>query len=311
MEKKTKIACVTGASGMVGSRIVAMLLKRKFLVRALSRQRRSGPPGVEYYRGDLENQADLDAFAAGAHCIFHCAAELQNEARMQAVNVTGSARLLSAVQSKSVEFICFISSAGVVGATEDKLIDELSSCSPRNCYEKSKYAAEQLFLSSQKGLRTIILRPTNIVADHRPGILSPITRPTFKNRLKLRLIGGELAHIVHADNVAAAAGHLMGTAPDKPACYFVSCDHMPASRLTDMDARYRQIASGIDGPRPRCSFSLPIGVPYLLRKMIGRGGNRGDIRYSSKKLLSTGFRFPVDITEAVRRLAAVSQDQAR
>ena len=75
MNKEKQIACVTGASGMVGSKIVQRLLAQGYIVRSLSRRKYSDDPDVELFLGGLEDQKVLDAFLRNAELLFHCAAE--------------------------------------------------------------------------------------------------------------------------------------------------------------------------------------------------------------------------------------------
>ncbi len=88
------IACVTGASGMVGLRIVDNLLQRGYAVRALTRRKDLTLSGVDMHYGDIRDESALKYFLKGANLLFHCAAELKDEARMWDVNVAGTEILL-------------------------------------------------------------------------------------------------------------------------------------------------------------------------------------------------------------------------
>ncbi len=58
----------------------------------------------------------------------------------------------------------------------------------------------------------------------------------------------------------------------------------------------------VDGVRPMPH--LPLIVPHILRRPWRGAGNYGNIRYSSEKLLSAGFRYHTGVEGAVRRIAA-------
>ena len=62
MDNSKTIACVTGASGMVGSKIVRRLVSHGYKVRALSRSEYSFDSNVELFRGGLEDEEVLKLF---------------------------------------------------------------------------------------------------------------------------------------------------------------------------------------------------------------------------------------------------------
>jgi uncharacterized protein YbjT (DUF2867 family) len=63
---------VTGATGHVGSELVAQLVERGERVRAMTRRPEAGgfPPGVEVVRGDFEDCASIDAALDGVARVF-------------------------------------------------------------------------------------------------------------------------------------------------------------------------------------------------------------------------------------------------
>ncbi len=307
-----RIACVTGASGMIGGKICERLVSQGYIVRALSRQKRITIPNVEVFNGDVEEEHGLKTFMQNARFFFHCAAELKDESKMWRVNVLATKRILELSESSGIKYFCYLSSAGVAGGADLKWVDELSPCSPRNMYEKSKWAAEQLAARGIKGCKMVILRPTNVVDEKRPGILSPARRSSWIDFCKLFLTGGECAHIVHAEDVAEAAVYFISHPPETPQCYIVSYDHEPLSTLSELWPLYNACRAGksIDNARP--TPHLPLFVPYVLRRIIRGAGNRGDVRYSSKKLMETGFVFNIGLKGTVSRIASASgQDTLR
>ena len=95
---QVKQACVTGASGFVGKRLVEQLMSEGFLVRVLTHNRkRSFPDGVEIFYTDLTSTTcNLKGFFSGCDVFFHCAGDIQNPMRMHALHVDGLKRLLKA-----------------------------------------------------------------------------------------------------------------------------------------------------------------------------------------------------------------------
>ena len=217
----------------------------------------------------------------------------------------GTEKLLHLVAHSGIEYLCHLSSAGVVGRTKSLLVDESSPCNPQNTYEKSKLASE-LLLSKRikKDCRVVILRPTNVIDDNEPGTLSLPMRSAWTDRLKVFLKGGECAHIVHAEDVAHAAIHLISPPIETPSCFFVSCDHEPLNTYAGLWSLYKAIqqSRSIEGISP--VIHLPIIIPHVLRRMSRGFGNYGNVRYSSEKLLSSGFRYRLGVEGAVRSIAA-------
>ena len=297
-----KIASVTGASGMIGRRIVQHLLEDGYRVRALDIRLDGVDPKVEPFQGDLGDEQILKPFLQDAHLVFHCAAELRNEARMWDVNVTATDKLVKLIEASDVEYFCYLSSAGVVGKTKVQWVDEETECNPQNTYERSKWAAEQLVAKSIEGCRTVILRPTNVVDAMRHGSLHLPLDGSLMERLKVFVKGGECAHIVHAENIAEAAIYFVSRPVKSPACFFVSCDHEPLNTYAGVWALYRALKAGQTADEVRPVPHLPWIVPYVLRRLWRGIGNRGDVRYSSKKLLSEGFQYPYDLETTVRSI---------
>jgi nucleoside-diphosphate-sugar epimerase len=297
-----KIASVTGASGMIGRRIVRRLLSDGYQVRALDIRLEFEDPKIEPFQGDIGDRQILKPFLQDADLVFHCAAELRDEARMWDVNVVATETLLSLIETSGVEYFCYLSSAGVVGRTNVQWVDEETECNPQNMYERSKWAAEQLVARNIEGCRIVILRPTNVVDAMRPGPLHLPLDGSFLERIKLFVKGGECSHIVHAENVAEAAMYFVSRPVESPACFFVSCDHEPLNTYAGVWALYQAFKDGQSGDDVRPALHLPWMVPYLLRRLWRGTGNRGDVRYSSKKLLSEGFQYPYDLEATVRSI---------
>ena len=299
-----QIVCVTGASGTIGSRIVHLLVKNGYKVRALSRKPDYCVPGVEHYLGGIEDEDVLEAFISGADAVFHCAAELNDEKRMWDVNVLGTERLLSIAKDSNIKYLCYLSSAGVVGRTNIKWVDEKIKCEPHNVYERSKWTAEQLVSKGIDGCQIVILRPTNVVDSEHPGAIDLLINGSWLSWFKVFLKGGECAHIVHAKDVAEAALYFISRPFKNPQCFFVSCDHEPLNTFAGIWALYKAFKKNrpLEGIRP--APHLPLIVPHILRRLWRGRSNRGDVRYSSEKLMSKGFKFPLDFKETVKQIVS-------
>jgi nucleoside-diphosphate-sugar epimerase len=309
MNNNRRVACVTGGSGIVGQRIVRRLIIDGYRVRVLSRHRYFDAADVELFTGSLDDVDSLREFVIGAHLLFHCAAELYDESKMWKVNVIGTERLLNVVKGSNIQYLCHLSSAGVVGQTDQKWVDEKTKCNPQNAYERSKWAAEELVLRGIERCRIVVLRPINVVDENRPGALSLPMTGSWLSRLKVFLKGGECAHIVHAEDVADAALFFVSHPIDRPQCFFVSCDNEPLNTFAGLWSLYKAIENdrAIDSVTP--VPHLPLLVPHILRKLWRGRSNRGDVRYTSNKLISEGFKFHLGVEGAVKRLISKNCDK--
>ena len=312
LNRHENVACVTGASGMIGSRIVQKLLREKYKVRILSRNRIISLPYVEFFEGGLEDENILMSFLDGAHLLFHCAAELKNETRMWEVNVLGTERLMKCSHKSGIKYFCHLSSVGVIGKTKCKWVKEETVCNPQNIYEMTKWEAEKLVLRGIEGCKVIVLRPTNVIDEKQQGVLAPVLNRSFLNRLGVFIKGGECAHIIHADDVASAALHFISFNFDSPQCFIVSTDHEPHNTYSELWNLYSITKKNSQQENIGLAVRLPLIVPHLVR-LLRRGKSvRGDTRYSSEKLVSTGFVFQLGIRGAMQKLssAKLSKDES-
>jgi nucleoside-diphosphate-sugar epimerase len=298
------VACVTGASGMVGGCIVEKLLELGYRVRVLTRQLYPGNQ-VRVFAGSLSDDILLDEFIKGADMVFHCAAELNDESKMRAVNVDGTGRIVELVAKHHVRYFCHLSSAGVVGRSVQRRVDEATLCQPQNIYEQTKLEAEKLAGRQIEGCNTIILRPTNVVDRSHLGELHLAVSGSLKSRVMTIVKGGECAHMVHATDVAAAALFFLDRPPSQiPRLFFVSRDDDPQNTVGALWSLYRAMKADRDAsvisPHPH----LPVCVPFILRRMVRRTGNCGNVRYSSERLISEGFRFSFGIKDIVANIIA-------
>lgn len=295
-------ACVTGATGMIGRRIVKRLQTLGYKIRVLTR-RSYTDDGVHVFNASFANEAKLDEFICGADFVFNCAAELSDESKMHAVNVLGTAKLTELVAKHHIKYYCHLSSAGVVGRTSQEIVDEDTPCQPQNLYETTKLEAEKFASCRIENCNTIILRPTNVVDHEHLGELSLPFDGSFKSRLKAFIKGGECAHIVHADDVADAALFFLNRPPSHtPRLFFVSLDEDPLNTVANLWSLYSEMKLGrkygTTAPLPH----IPVIATYVLRLLAGRPGNSGKVRYSSKRLTSEGFRYTYGVQKAVERI---------
>ena len=89
-------------------------------------------------------------------------------------------------------------------------------------------------------------------------------------------------------------------------CYIVSCDHEPLNTPSGLWALYNAFCTEKSLDKVRPFPHLPIIVPYILRRIFRGTGNMGNVSYSSKKIMETGFIFKLGLRGAVSRIVSES-----
>ena len=300
--ERKQVACVTGASGMIGRIITLKLLERGYHVKIFSRNDKTKITNAEVIIGDLRDEVSIGRFLADAQLLFHCAAELNDESQMWEVNEKGTELLIKLVGNLNLKYFCYLSSVGVTGRTSEKWVNEETVCNPGNSYEKSKWAGEQLVKKGIKGCKVVILRPTNVVDDANPGQLEVVSNASWKNRLKIFLKGAECAHVVHAEDVASAAVYFVLHKVKSPSCFIVSYDQDQCNTYSDLFSLSQALTADEFPSQNEKPKYLPLVFPHLMRKLTKGSSNCGDVRYSSAKLMTEGFCFDVGIINSLKRV---------
>ena len=293
------IAAVTGGSGMIGSSIVEMLLEEGWQVKILSRSNHQYPSkNVTVIQSDLNSLDGLKSLLEEVDAIFHCAAELKDEQKMLSTNVEGTRKLLDISAQTKASFFCLISSAGVVSSSDDMTITEKTNCNPKNTYEKTKYESELLVKNANLNMRVCILRPTNVVSSLRPGVLMLPILNGWKEKLKVKIKGQELAHIVYAKDVARVAMFCLNKKIIGVNVFFISIDDDKNNNILDIYKEY----IGLLNKKNRINLTLPVYVPFILRKLFRRGDLHGKVAFSNKKLKKYGFEFKYSVQDILREI---------
>ena len=96
------IVAITGGTGFIGKHLIARHVARGDQVRYLTRSKApQDVHGAIAHIGNLNSSIEeLRKFVSGADVLYHCAAELRNEAEMHNTNVVGTANLLAAANGE-------------------------------------------------------------------------------------------------------------------------------------------------------------------------------------------------------------------
>jgi len=324
--RELKTALVTGASGFLGSSLVAALCRRGVSVRALVRStsdlRRLSGLGAEIVRGDVCDLASLREAARGQQVVFHAAAKVPDwgpRREFFRVNLEGTRNVVAACQDAGVGRLVHVSSITVLGLPrEGGAVDEQSPYdpSPSDAYTASKIEAEKIVLAAngERSLSTVVVRPGAIWGPGDPTIAPRIAallrrrRAVYigraSNRLALSYVDNLVEGLRLAAEVPAAAGQVY---------HLTDGETVTAREVIDA------LAALVGTARPR--WSVPFFVIYLaaaameevarlLRRRspppLTRYGVRliaSDCRYDNRKAeRELGFRPAVSLQQGLAAL---------
>jgi nucleoside-diphosphate-sugar epimerase len=198
---------VTGPSGFIGKHLIESLLQDHPSIYAFSRK--AIPEGliggkVKTILGDITETIKLPP---DVRTIYHCAGVLYREDQMVKVNVDGTKNIAKAALKQGCRLI-HLSSAGVIGKYNSRVIDENLECNPQNLYEKTKYEAEKVIREFMKrGLDVRILRPTIVFGvkegGREDGFLQ-LLRSMASGKYRNIRSGKGIYNIVHVNEVVHA-----------------------------------------------------------------------------------------------------------
>lgn len=209
---KNSTILVTGATGLIGSLCIRVLLSLDFPVRvfALVRDRKKAEAvfgdRIGYLTGDVRTQADYDV---DPDYIIHCASVTKSKTMVDApvdtldISYTGTMSILRFAQKKNVKSLVYVSSMEAYGVTDEtqnpvteKELGYLDLTAARTSYSEGKRAAECLCSAffHQYGLPVKIAR---LALTMGPGI------PMSDNRVSMQFAKSA---VYHTDIVLHTAG---------------------------------------------------------------------------------------------------------
>ncbi len=174
---------ITGASGFIGSALIAGCIDRQWNVCVLQHTRRlaektASEQKFDVVEGDITQPASLEGLFKGVDILFHCAAALGAsvlpESDFFRINAGGTQNVLRAAKDARVPKILHFSSAGVLGSVKrDEVADEDYPLNPQNSYDRSKLEGEKIARRfADDGMDIVIIRPG--------WVYGPGDRRTFK-----------------------------------------------------------------------------------------------------------------------------------
>jgi nucleoside-diphosphate-sugar epimerase len=321
---KAESALVTGATGFIGRWLVKLLALNGTRVRAGIRNTRHARTidqvdGVEPVDIDILDRQSLGDAMEGIDVVYHFAALVDTRAPKDdlfRVNVEGTRKVWHCAAERGLKAALYCSSTAVYGllAQAHQPISEKILPRAIEPYGRSKLLGETVAseIADRCGLHTVIIRP---VAVFGPGEHSPfgsqLRQAVFS---KILLAGGfqnRRFSFVHVEDVAEAAMHLIHAHGSDGQAYNIAVDRP----ILFEEAFQSYLRALKQSRRPLIRVKLLAYLSKWVHKLPGLShmlsqydGHRSafkiwqpgfDMTYSSRKLLSTSFRFKWDRFEDV------------
>ena len=297
---------VTGASGFVGSAVVAALARDGYTVRAaVRRPHLSFPDGIEVVQHpDLAQTFDWQPLLQGVDQVVHLAGIAHTRgadaASYDRVNRLATARLAAAAALARVGHFVFVSSIRAQsGPAADHALTERDPPAPTEIYGRSKLAAEEAVRGS--GVPFTILRPVLIYGPGVKGNLALLARAAA-TRLPLPVKDfSNRRSLLGIDNFISALAFVLATPSTIGETYVVADPGIPP-RLSDVFVMLRQ-AQG------RRAFVLPMSPDYielplrLFRRTDVWHRIGGNLRVDAGKLVAAGWRPAHDTRDGLTAMA--------
>lgn len=214
-----KTAFVTGGTGFIGSRLIALLAARGVEVRALARSQAGMEKvkalGAAPVQGDVTEPGSMKEAMRGCDVVFHVASVyevgLRYKAQMEKVNVDGVRNVIETAWKAGVPKIVFTGTVGVFGDTRGRIVDETHEYKGKfsTVYERTKWAAHyQVVLPLIKqGAPVIIVMPSAVFGPNDHSTIKDLMTLHVRGRLPI-LPGKETTFsYVYVDDVAE--GHIL------------------------------------------------------------------------------------------------------
>ncbi|HKB60708.1 MAG TPA: NAD-dependent epimerase/dehydratase family protein [Gallionellaceae bacterium] len=287
------IVAITGGTGFIGRKLVERHLARGDAVRVLTRRpvhQGDLPAGVAAFVGDLAQYADLRAFVDQADVLYHCAGEIRDPARMAALHVEGTRRLISEAGHCIGRWVQ-LSSVGVYGQPRAGRITEASPLDPRGPYETTKRLSDDLVQRAGEAgaFEWSMLRPSIVFGEAMPNqSLFQLIR--FIDRERFFFIGkpGASANYIPVDNVIDA----LLLCAQQPAAAGRTFNLSDYATLEDFVAIIAAVL-GKDPPRRR--------LPEFPVRVLAEAGTALTRRFpltpSRVDAMTTRVRYPTDAIE--------------
>src|ERR1700694_6192431 len=265
------LACVTGATGFLGSHVARVLADQgadlRLLVRSTSNLRNLEGLKAETATGDLRDAGSLEKGMSGCDTVFHVAGDyrlwVRNPEEMYRSNVDGTRAILEAARKNGVRCVVYTSSVATIGFTGNgHPADEDSPVSLGDMighYKRSKFMAEQVALEAGRGgMHVVIVNPTTPVGEQD-------VKPTPTGRIVVDFLKRKFPAYVETglnlvDVRECALGHTAALEKGKPGDrYILGGENLTLKQILDKLGKI----TGLPSPK--------VKLPYVFAFAAGEG----------------------------------------
>lgn len=214
-----KTAFVTGGTGFIGSRLIALLAARGVEVRALARSQAGMDKvkalGATPVQGDVTDLGSMKEALRGCDVVFHVASMyevgLRYKQQMEKVNVDGVRNVIKTAIEAGVPKIVFTSTVGVLGDTRGQTADETFEHQGDfpTVYERTKWVAhyEIALPYIKKGAPIIIVMPSSVFGPNDHSTINDLMKLHIRGRLPV--VPGKETTFSHVYVDDVAEGHIL------------------------------------------------------------------------------------------------------
>jgi dihydroflavonol-4-reductase len=277
---------VTGGTGFIGGVIVRQLRDRGDEVVCLARNPEKGKAvaalGCELVAGDLGDAEALRKGMEGCDAVIHAAAmyEVGIPAKQRPVmweaNVAGTERVMEAALAAKVPRIVYVSTVGVFGNTDKKVVDETYEHPEKSFtsyYEETKLEAHKIVkrMIAERDLPAIIVQPGGVYGPGDTSQVADLLQEFFAGKLPLLPFPELGICMSHVEDIAG--GVILALDKGKLGeIYVISGPATTMRGAVEMVAKVSgRKAPKRNLPTPLMKALIPIGP--LVGKMMGQPPN--------------------------------------
>ncbi len=263
---------VTGATGFLGSHLVAQLVDAGHDVVALCRGKNASlPQGATLRLGDVTDAASIRDAAAGCDGAFHCAGKVSRDEgdaeEMFRVHVDGTRTVLEALTEAKVARVVVAGTSGTIGVSDDaKAMATEDTPTPdvimRWPYYRSKHFAEKVALEHE-GIDVVVVNPSLLLG---PGDLKGSSTEDVRTFLERKLPFTPAGGVAFVDARDAATAFVLAMEKGTPGRrYLINAANMTVQSFF---GRLERI-SGVKAPPVRLPRTSPT-LAGLSADLLGR-----------------------------------------
>jgi UDP-glucose 4-epimerase len=293
---KNQTYLITGGSGFIGRRMCNAIISSGFNLHLILR-RRIKDIDCKQFISDLDSGVINKEAFIGVDTIFHLAGfahDIKNNnniKKYQEINVNLTIQIAKLAVINNVKNIVFMSSVKAGGSFSFlRCMTEKDQVEPIDSYGKSKRTAELelLKIGKENNIRVSIIRPALVYGPEVKGNLKIMLSAVKKGWFPPLPSTGNKRSLIHVDDLVRATILVSNTSSADGEIYIATDGKNYSSSQI-----YQDICKVVGKPLPKWSlpksiFNLASFISPKLKFKINK--LLGDECYSSKKLVSLGFK---------------------